>query len=347
MSHLVNLDEDSAEALLIWFREHGVSYPWADSSEAWGIWVSEVMLQQTTVAAVEPRYRSWMKRFPSPEALAAADEEEVLREWEGLGYYNRARNLAAAAAEIRMAYGGRIPEEPAELRRLPGVGEYIAAAVASFAFGKRRAAIDANGRRIAQRLSARDLWDKELETAFRSAVEELMPFENPGEMNAALMQLGQLVCTPRSPRCGDCPLARICLARLEGRQESIPSRRRQEAIRKKTRLAILFDGGRVLMRKRTKGIGKGLWVFPAESEIEGLEKWWEPAGELSEQIHAYTRYREVLQPRIFRRNDERGTDPVIGLPDTNFFPLEKLQELPMPTAYRRISGQVADILNYL
>jgi len=345
-----NFDEDSAEAPLKWFREHGVAYPWADSSDsqnAWGIWVSEVMLQQTTVAAVEPRYRRWMKRFPTPEALAAADEEEVLREWEGLGYYNRARNLAAAAGEIRTVYGGRIPEEYAELRRLPGIGEYIAAALASFAFAKRRAAIDANGRRIAQRLSARDSWDKKLETEFRKAVEELMPLENPGEMNAALMQLGQRVCTPRFPRCGDCPLACRCLARLEGRQESIPSRRRQEVIHKKTRLAILFDGGRVLMRKRMEGIGRGLWDFPAESEIGGLDKWWEPVEELPEQVHTYTRYREVLQPRIYRRNKHRGKAPLINLPEKCYILPVELQDLPMPTAYRRISLQLPDLLIYL
>ena len=350
MSLLDNFDRKSAAALLKWFREHGVTYPWADSSgsqDAWGIWVSEVMLQQTTVTAVEPRYRRWMKRFPSPEALAAADEQELLREWEGLGYYNRARNLAAAAGEIRTAYGGRIPEKVTELRCLPGVGEYIAAAIASFAFGKRRAAIDANGRRIAQRLSARDSWNKELETAFRNIVEELMPLENPGEMNAALMQLGQQVCTPRSPRCGDCPLAYSCLARSEGRQESIPARRRQEVIQKKTSLAILYDGGKVLMRKRTEGIGRGLWVFPAESEIGGLEKWWEHAGELPKQVHVYTRYREVLRPRIFRRNDVRGTAPVIKLPEMSYILPEKLQELPMPTAYRRISIQLPGLLNYL
>ena len=230
-------------------------------------------------------------------------------------------------------------------KHIAGVGEYIAAAISSFAFGKRRAAIDTNGRRIAQRLTARDYWNKELESAFRNMVEELMPLENPGEMNAALMQLGQQICTPRSPRCGDCPLAYCCLARSEGRQESIPARRRREVIQKKTNLAILYDDGKVLMRKRTEGIGRGLWVFPAESEIDGLEKWWEPAGELPEQVHVYTRYREVLRPRIFRRNDVRGTAPVIKLPEISYILPEELRELPMPTAYRRISIQLPGLLN--
>jgi len=347
MMLLENLNEELISALLEWFRENGVAYPWADSPDAWGIWVSEVMLQQTTVAAVEPRYRRWMKRFPTIESLADAGEEEVLREWEGLGYYNRARNLASAAAEIQKAYGGRIPEEASELRRLPGVGEYIAAALSSFAFAKREAAIDANGRRIAQRLTARESWDKELETVFRGIVEELMPVENPGSLNAALMQLGQQVCTPRSPRCGECPLAGICQARMEGLQESIPRRRRQEVIQKKTGLAILIDGKQVLMRKKNNGIGRGLWVFPPENEIGGLEKYWDVLMVLPEQIHSYTRYRDVLAPRIFRRKDNAGAIPSLKLEGSSFFLPEMLHKLPMPTAYRRVSEDLMDFLNCL
>jgi A/G-specific adenine glycosylase len=335
-------DEETAGTLLSWFRENGVAYPWAESPDPWGIWVSEVMLQQTTVGAVEPRYRRWMDRFPTPEALAAAGEQEVLREWEGLGYYNRARNLASAATEIQRSYAGRIPEEVEELRRLPGVGEYIAAAVSSFAFGKRRAAIDANGRRIAQRLMARELWDKELERLFREAVEARMPSENPGEMNAALMQLGQLVCTPGKPLCVECPLVGICRARAEDIQESIPLRRRQEVIRKKTNLALCMDRGRVLVRKKTEGIGKGLWVFPSESEIENIAGYWEPAGSLPRRIHSYTRYREELLPRIFRAKKENGESAAGCLKEGKFVTPGELQRLPMPTAYRRIARNLPD-----
>jgi len=335
-SLLEGFDHNTADALLTWFRKNGVAYPWADSPDAWGIWVSEVMLQQTAVGAVEPRYRRWMERFPTTQALAAADEQEVLREWEGLGYYNRARNLASAAAEIQNSYGGRIPEEAEELRRLPGVGAYIAAAVSSFAFGKRRVAVDANGRRIAQRLETRESWDRELEAAFITVVEKQMPSENPGEMNAALMQLGQLVCTPRKPSCGDCPLAGICRALLEGVQESIPLRRRQEVIQKKTKLIILLEDGKVLLKKKTDGIGKGLWVFPSETEMDSLEIFREAVESLPRQIHSYTRYREELLPRIFRRNPG-NVHSDSGIPgEAEFVPIERLQKLPMPTAYRRI-----------
>ena len=344
MSLLAGFDKKTTEALLEWFREHGVAYPWADSPDAWGIWVSEVMLQQTTVGAVEPRYRRWMERFPSTESLAAADEQEVLREWEGLGYYNRARNLASAAAEIHRSYGGRIPEEAEELRKLPGVGEYIAAAVSSFAFGKRKAAVDANGRRIAQRLEAWEVWDRELEKFFINVVEKMMPLENPGELNAALMQLGQLICTPRSPRCGNCPLAGICRARLEGTQEGIPRRRRQEVVQKKTKLAILIDGEKILLMKKARGIGKGLWIFPGENEIDNLERYWDSSGELPRESHSYTRYRELLFPMIYRLKPGAENREKLKLKGAEFVSPKMLEELPMPTAYRRIVENLKEFI---
>ena len=357
MSLQERFDVETAEALLEWFREYGVAYPWAGSTDAWGIWVSEVMLQQTTVGAVEPRYRRWMERFPTPKALAEAEEEEILREWEGLGYYNRARNLASAAAEIQNTYGGKIPQEPGELRKLPGIGEYIAAALSSFAFGKREAALDANGRRIAQRLEAQDVWDKTLEDDFKRTIVERMPAENPGEMNAAIMQLGQLVCTSRSPDCGCCPFSAICRAFAEGLQDCIPLRRRQKVIQKETKLAILQDGEKILLMKKADGIGKGLWIFPSQGEIGNLEFDWIAGEELPRQTHSYTRYRELLLPRLFRRKE--GSDNRSGAESVNlkgagvkslsiqkaeFFSVEKLFELPMPTAYRRITEDLVNVL---
>lgn len=337
-------DSSAAASLLKWYREHGTAYPWAESPDPWAIWVSEVMLQQTTVGAVEPRYRKWMERFPRPEALAAADEEEVLREWEGLGYYNRARNLASAARELPLSYGSRIPREPEDLQRLPGVGQYIAAAVASFAFGKRCAAIDANGRRIAMRLSASEDWTKGLESEFRAAVEELMPDDNPGEMNAAMMQLGQKVCRSRSPSCGECPLASICEARGRGVQDRIPPRRRQEIITKRTSVVLFIDKGKILIQKRSAGIGRGLWFFPAEPEFEKFVSSYRHVEGLDNQVHSYTRYRETLEPLICGPG-EKYRMPVLSV-DSGFIfvSLKKLEDFPMPTAYRRIADQLGSYL---
>ena len=345
---MISLDDSIVGALLDWFDSHGVAYPWAVESDPWAIWVSEVMLQQTTVGAVEPRYRRWMKRFPNPESLAEADEEEVLREWEGLGYYSRARNLASAAREICGGYGGRIPSDAAGLKKLPGVGEYIASAVASFAFGERKAAIDANGRRIAQRLSASETWDSALEHSFRSKIEELMPVENPGRLNAAVMQLGQQVCTPRNPDCGECPLSPACGAREQGRQGEIPPRRRQEVIQLETRLALLMRENRIFIQKRTSGIGRGLWTFPSRESLIDIDRQWRSIGGLPGAVHCYTRYRETLIPEIYAVKQVEGSSPEDlandCLDNGEWAELDNMAERPMPSVYRRITEQLIDYI---
>jgi A/G-specific adenine glycosylase len=342
-------DETAVSGLLAWFDAHGVNYPWRDSPDPWGIWVSEVMLQQTTAGAAASRYSRWMNRFPDPESLAAADEKEVLREWEGLGYYSRARNLAAAAAEVIAAYGGRIPRTVSELRKLPGVGDYIAAAVASFAFGERAAAIDANGRRIAQRLSASTEWTGDLEREFRDRLEEFMPRNNPGLLNAAVMQLGQLVCTPKNPECTACPLANCCRALASGLQREIPAGRRVTVSRTETSLAILLirdSGGipAVLVRQKLSGTVRGLWGFPGAEEIPDLEKNWVKTAELKGFVHTYTRYREQLHPSVYL---PAGTDNLrdAGEPladNLRWVSMEELEKLPMPSVYRRINKMLVE-----
>lgn len=291
------------EGIAGWYGVHGTRYPWTPGGrgapDAYGVWVSEVMLQQTTTAAAAPRYRRWMERYPTIESLADSDEEDVLREWEGLGYYSRARNLFSAAGEVRRVYGGSLPRDPEGLRGLPGVGEYIAAAVASIAFDYPAAAVEANGRRIAQRLAASEEWNRGLEGAFRGAVEAVMIRIRPGTVNAAVMQFGQRICLPRSPRCGECPVARDCRGRRLGIADRIPSRRRQEVIQKNTDIAVLMRRDhRVWLEKRTRGIGRGLWAFPALGEVRGIGNW-RAAAELPGRIHLYTRYRDELRPRLY------------------------------------------------
>ena len=297
------LSEGCIKGIAGWYGVHGTRYPWTPGGrgapDAYGVWVSEVMLQQTTTAAAAPRYRRWMERYPTIESLADSDEEDVLREWEGLGYYSRARNLFSAAGEVRRVYGGSLPRDPEGLRGLPGVGEYIAAAVASIAFDYPAAAVEANGRRIAQRLAASEEWNRGLEGAFRRAVEAVMIRIRPGTVNAAVMQFGQRICLPRSPRCGECPVARDCRGRRLGIAERIPSRRRQEVIQKNTDIAVLMRRDhRVWLEKRTRGIGRGLWAFPALGEVRGIENW-SAAAELPGRIHLYTRYRDKLRPRLY------------------------------------------------
>ena len=339
------------EGIVGWYEVHGTRYPWTPGGrgapDAYGVWVSEVMLQQTTTAAAAPRYRRWMERYPTIESLADSSEEDVLREWEGLGYYSRARNLFSAAGEVRRVYGGRLPEEPEGLRGLPGVGEYIAAAVASIAFDYPAAAVEANGRRIAQRLAASEEWNRGLEGAFRGAVEAVMMRIRPGTVNAAVMQFGQRICLPRSPRCGECPVARGCRGRCLGIADRIPARRRQEVTQKNTDIAVLMRRDhRVWLEKRKGGIGRGLWAFPALGEVREIENW-RAAAELPGRVHLYTRYRDELRPRLYEPLSSEGNpeDPGDTRPTENgaWHTVDELARAAMPSVHRKIAEDAVNL----
>ncbi|MCP4575420.1 MAG: A/G-specific adenine glycosylase, partial [Deltaproteobacteria bacterium] len=200
--------------LLDWYKKHHRSLPWRNTSDPYGIWVSEVMLQQTLVKTVIPYYNRFLSAFPEPEALAEADLQKVLKLWEGLGYYARARNLHRAAREIMEFHGGAVPKDRTLLKALPGIGDYIAAAVSSIAFGKPHAAVDGNVKRVLARFhkTALPINDPASGKVFRNAAEAFLEKSNPGEFNQAMMELGALVCTPKNPSCHDCPLARECRA---------------------------------------------------------------------------------------------------------------------------------------
>jgi A/G-specific adenine glycosylase len=224
------------------------------------------MLQQTTVGAVLRRYEEFLRRFPSVRALADASEEDVLAAWSGLGYYARARNLRRAARQIRRDHGGRLPRDPAALRRLPGFGEYMSAAVSSLAFGARRPAAEANILRVVARLHA--LGDPVGSAALRrrvhAIVEEMLPRTDPGRLLAALMDLGQTICTPRTPDCARCPLRARCAARARGIAAALPARRgrpRPESVCVAS--AFVSAAGRALLRRRQESLLGRMWEFPS------------------------------------------------------------------------------------
>ncbi|RMF05515.1 MAG: A/G-specific adenine glycosylase, partial [Chloroflexi bacterium] len=212
--------------LLRWYRRNGRALPWRDETDPYRIWVSEVMLQQTQVATVVPYYHRFLARFPTVEALAAASQEQVLKLWEGLGYYARARNLHRAAREIVEKWSGRLPQSGAQLRTLPGFGEYTAAAVASIAFGEPVAAVDGNVKRVLARLFAveTDVTRNPGARHIGQAAQQLLESRHPGDWNQAVMELGATVCTPTSPRCAGCPLRKWCRARQLGLQSELPRR---------------------------------------------------------------------------------------------------------------------------
>ncbi len=244
--------------------------PWRETSDPYAIWVSEVMLQQTRVDTVVPYWERWLERFPTVGALAEAELDDVLKQWEGLGYYSRARNLHSAARVVRERHAGVVPGEPDELRRLPGVGEYTAGAVASIAFGVPEPAVDGNVRRVLSRL-----YDLEAPTAreLRELAAALIPADRPGDFNQALMELGATLCSPRSPDCDRCPLADRCAARRLGVQEQRPRPTRRKAIPEEgVRTLVLTrpDGSLLLVRRPPDGLLGGLWEFPAMGALRGV-----------------------------------------------------------------------------
>ncbi len=345
--------------LIDWFDVHGRTYPWSVVAEStpdpYAVWVSEVMLQQTTVPVVLRRFQSWIDQFPNIESLAEASQDDVLKAWEGLGYYARAKNMHSAAREVCQQYGSKLPSDTRTLRKLPGVGDYIASAVVSFAYGGQVLTLEANGRRVIQRVKASKTWKQSLEREFKTAATENIPNGDMGKFNAALMQFGQQKCLPRKPDCGDCPLLRRCLSYTKGEQDDIPVSRRMKVIKKTTDLALIMKGYDVWVKKRGPGIAAGLWGFPALSELISPNKW-RLCHRLDIHIHTYTKYKDELRPGVYRLADEpkinaemenmaktslsgkavHGNTPNPTL-EGRWASEETLNQLGMPTAHRLIA----------
>jgi A/G-specific adenine glycosylase len=256
----------AARRLLDWYRSVARDLPWRRTQDPYAIWVSEVMLQQTRVETAERYFVRFLQRFPTIQSLAGATEEDVLATWSGLGYYRRARQLHSAARAIA-AQGGEIPRTATDLRALPGVGAYTAAAVASIAFGERVAVMDGNVERVTARLLAEGRPPKSAEARRRlqRAAEELIDPASPGDSNQALMELGATLCSPRNPRCGDCPLRVECRASQLGEAERYPVAPARSAVVGVRAAAVVFeDCGRVLLRRRsdTATFLPGTWEPP-------------------------------------------------------------------------------------
>jgi A/G-specific adenine glycosylase len=254
---------DTSADLLAWFADRTRDIPWRDDPDPYRVWVGEVMAQQTRLGVMRPYYDRFLARFPTVDRLATADTDDVLKEWEGLGYYARARNLLAGAREVMASYGGDIPGEPDDLRSLPGVGAYISGAIASIAFGRPVPAVDGNSRRVLSRL-----FDIEAPTPalLRDRALELIAEapDRAADVNQALMDLGSEYCTPTSPGCADCPVERHCLARARGTIAERPPRRANRQVpHYDIAVAVVWRDGRVLIARRPEdGLLGGLWEFP-------------------------------------------------------------------------------------
>ncbi|MFP5504540.1 MAG: A/G-specific adenine glycosylase, partial [Candidatus Sericytochromatia bacterium] len=253
--------------LLAWFRAEGRDLPWRRTQNPYHIWISEIMLQQTQVATVIPYYERFLTLFPTVEALASAPEPQVLKAWEGLGYYSRARNMQKAAREVVSHHGGRMPGTFAALKALPGIGDYTAGAIASIAFGERVPAVDGNVLRVIARLAllTDDVTLPRTKKRVEALAAALLPASSPGELNEALMELGARVCVPGKPRCDQCPVAAHCAALAAGVTSELPVK----AKKKKPKPVVLAvalverEGRLLLVPRPSEGLWGGMWGFPA------------------------------------------------------------------------------------
>lgn len=257
-----------AKPLLAWYDAGRRILPWREEPTPYHVWLSEIMLQQTRVEAVKPYYDRFLQELPDIGSLAAVEEEKLLKLWEGLGYYNRARNLKKAAEILVSEYGGEMPGDYEKIQALPGIGSYTAGAISSIAFGRVRPAVDGNVLRILSRLRAddRDILNAKVKQSVEEELLDVMPADRSGDFNQALMELGAMVCIPNgAPRCRECPWEDICLARAEGRTAEFPkkAKKKPRSIEDKT-ILVIQDAGRVALRKRpATGLLAGMYEFPS------------------------------------------------------------------------------------
>ena len=258
-----------ASLLVPWYRQVRRELPWRDRPTPYQVWISEIMLQQTRIEAVIPYYARFLAELPDVAALAAVPEDRLLKLWEGLGYYSRARNLKKAAQLVMDEYGGELPRTAAELRKLPGIGDYTAGAIASIACGEPEPAVDGNVLRVIMRVTAceDDVLSQKTKSRVADALREVYPAgEEAGLLTEGLMELGETLCLPNGePRCDGCPLRELCQAREQGLTAELPRRRakKERRIEEKTVLLLRCGGCYALRRREEAGLLAGMWEFPS------------------------------------------------------------------------------------
>ena len=316
---------DATNALMRWYAVDKRRLPWraepGDTADPYRVWLSEIMLQQTTVAAVKPYFENFTRRWPNVEALAGADEAEVMRAWAGLGYYARARNLIACAREVA-GRGGTFPPDEAALLKLPGIGAYTAAAVAAIAFGKRAVVVDGNVERVVSRLFAMPDPLPAAKPRLRELADRLTPEEGAGDFAQAMMDLGATICTPRSPDCGRCPVAQWCSARAEGRPEAYPVKARKTAKprREWTAYWLERDGEVLLVRRPARGLLGGMLGLPVEAPAE---TGWEEAGAVD---HVFTHF--ALNMTVLCGEGHSALDG-------EWWPMDRVEDAGLPTVFAK------------
>lgn len=342
------MKEEFCQLLLNWYKTNARSLPWRGQPDPYAIWVSEIMLQQTRVETVIPYFRTWMLTFPDIRSLAEAEEDQVLKQWEGLGYYSRARTLQKAARVLVEKFNSKLPEEAPILEKLPGIGPYTAAAISSIAFGRDEAVLDGNVKRVLARVCnySKPVNVPSSQPELRRMAQDLLPAGKAGDYNQAMMDLGATICTPRAPKCETCPVRTVCAAASLNLQSALPMMAKKPALPHwVVTAAVLRRDGKVLISKRPgKGLLGGLWEFPGgkmetgETREQSLER--EIMEELGSRIHvgnllgvyhhAYTHYRVTLyafhstiidiEPRPIQSSDIRW----VNVSELDQYPMGKI-----------------------
>jgi len=327
---------DASDALLRWFAVDKRRLPWrvaaGERPDPYRIWLSEVMLQQTTVAHASPYFETFTRHWPSIEALAAASDAEVMAAWAGLGYYARARNLLACARLVARDRGGIFPDGEEGLRELPGIGRYTAAAIAAIAFGRRAVVVDANVERVVARLFA-------VATPLPAAREQLYrlagsitPAAQAGDFAQAMMDLGATICTARAPACRRCPLSHLCAARAAGDPKRFPVKAAKppKPRRKGVAYWLEHDGHVLLVRRPAKGLLGGMLALPTDGDGPPAEAPWREAGTVD---HVFTHF--ALTMRLLCADAERRTEGT-------WWPIDRLGEAGLPTLFARLAARGAE-----
>lgn len=343
-------DDRFAARLVEWQRTHGRhDLPWQRTRDPYRVWLSEIMLQQTQVAAVMPYYERFLARFPDIGALAEASVDDVMQLWAGLGYYSRARNLHAAAREVASRFAGTFPTALDDIVSLPGIGRSTAAAIASFCFGTRAAILDGNVKRVLARVFGVEGFPGEarVERTLWALAESLLPARDSEAYTQGLMDLGATLCTPRNPACARCPMNDLCVAHRDGRQASLPTPRKRPAVPvKSTVMLVVTDGLSVLVEKRPPtGIWGGLWSFPEAADEAGAHalarerlgvvaaraRW------LPQLKHGFTHFALHIAPLVLDvpRGDAAGAN-VAREPGLVWLPLDAADGAALPVPARKI-----------
>jgi len=357
--HTLDLDKKKLhrlrQKLLKWYNKNQRNLPWRKTTDPYHIWVSEVMLQQTQVDTVIPYYKRFLKLFPNLKLLARADLNVVLKAWEGLGYYARARNLRKAAAVVLDKHQGRVPEDEDDFRALPGVGEYICAAVLSIAFKKPLAVVDGNVKRVLARLLLINtpVNDSKNPKTFSEAADLLLARKNPHLFNQAMMELGALICRPKNPDCLNCPLQKFCKANQGNLVEKFPKRIKTKKVPTYHIAAgVVFKKGKILItRRKPEGLLGGLWEFPGGKKLKNETLETTCIREIKEEVnldvkvikklttvkHAYTHFKIIMD--VFTCDFVKGRIKLNGPDNFCWIRLDQIDNYPLPKAtLKALSG---------